>query len=205
MIFKVKKYISKPHIAIPIIIDRLKCYHRLINIKLVSCLKGVDIKLGKNIRFLQKTIISGEGKVIIGNDCSFGFNRGGYYYSGACEFQPRYKRACIIFGNNVSVNNNLFICCAKEIKIGDNTLIGEGVMFIDFDAHGIHPETRNTSIGNVRPIYIGKNVWIGSRVIILPGTQIGNNSIIGAGSVVKGEFPRNVIIAGNPAEVIRKL
>lgn len=150
---------------------------------------GVDVKLGRNVKLIQKTIISGKGTVIIGDDCSFGVNRGGYYYGGACEFQPRYKGARIIFGNHVSVNNNLFICSAGEVAIGDNTLIGEGVMMVDFDAHGIHPETRNTSIGNVRPIFIGENVWIGSRVTILPGTKIGNNSIIGAGAVVKGGFP----------------
>lgn len=76
---------------------------------------GVDVKLGRNVKLIQKTIISGKGTVIIGDDCSFGVNRGGYYYGGACEFQPRYKGARIIFGNHVSVNNNLFICSAGEV------------------------------------------------------------------------------------------
>ena len=55
-------------------------------------------------------------------------------------------------------------------------------------------DERNKSIGNIRPIVVGENVWIGSRVTILPETEIGRNSIVGAGTVVKGS--RNVIIAG---------
>ena len=129
----------------------------------------------------------------------------GGYYKGASELQPRYKESKIIIGDNVHTNNNLFICCASEVIIEKDTLIGEGVMIIDHDAHGIKPDERNTSIGNVRTIHIEENVWIGSRVTILPGTQIGKNSIVGAGAVVKGVFPENVILGGNPAKVIREI
>jgi len=56
---------------------------------------------------------------------------------------------------------------------------------------------------NEKPIIIGNNVWIGTRVIILPGVQIGDNTIIGAGAVVTKSFPANSIIGGNPAKIIR--
>lgn len=165
----------------------------------------VKINFGEKITFNQNTIITGKGLVSIGDCCSFGYVMGGYYKNGTCELQPRYGDSKIIIGKNVAMNNNLFICCASEVRIGDDTLIGENVMILDHDAHGLNPDDRRTSIGKVSPIFIGENAWIGSRAIVLPGTIIGNNSIVGAGTIVKGEFPANVIIAGNPASIVKKL
>ena len=77
---------------------------------------------------------------------------------------------------------------------------------IDFDAHGLTPSERRNSMEKVKPIVIGRNVWIGNNVIILKGTEIGDNSVIGAGSVVTGgKFPSNVVIAGNPARILKEL
>lgn len=201
---RVKKYIFKPHIVLQIIFNRIRFATRYYKVIYTARIKNVRIEFGRNIVFNQKTLITGKGLVIIGDRTSLGFVRGGYFFKGVCELQPRNEKSKIMIGQNVSTNNNLLIISASEVTIGDNTLIGEGVMMIDHDAHGIHPDERRTSIGKVSPISIGENVWIGSRVTILPGTKIGNNSIIGAGAVIKGDFPANVIIAGNPAKVIRE-
>jgi len=100
----------------------------------------------------------------------------------------------------------LLIVCAERIEIGNDCLIGKDVQMIDFDAHGLTPSERRNSIGKVRPIVIGKNVWIGNNAIILKGTEIGDNSVIGAGAVViGGKFPSNVVIAGNPAKVVKSV
>lgn len=108
-------------------------------------------------------------------------------------------------GKNVSTNNNLFLCARKCIIIKDDVLIGRNVTIMDHNAHGILPTERRSSKGTAREIIIGENVWIGNYVTILPGTVVGKNSIIGAGSVVKGSFPENVIIQGNPAKIIKKI
>ena len=75
-------------------------------------------------------------------------------------------------------------------------------MMMDFEAHGTNPLERS-KIGKIGEITLGNNVWIGNSVIILKNVKIGDNSIVAAGSVVlKGIYPPNTIIGGNPARVI---
>lgn len=154
--------------------------------------------------FNQKTFLTGEGNVMIGSNCVFGFKFGGFFHGGSIEFQPRYKNAMVKIGNNVYTNNNIFLCAANLIEVGDDTLIGQNVTIMDFEAHGMHPKNRK-SIGEIGKVIIGKNVWIGNNVIILKNTEIGDNSIIAAGAVVSGVFPKNVIIGGVPAKKIKDL
>ena len=91
------------------------------------------------------------------------------------------------------------------ITIGDATTISTDVMFLTHDysiSKGlkmIHPDLNGRFL---KPIQIGSNCFIGMRTILLPGTTLGNNVIVGAGAVVKGTFPDNVVIGGNPAKVI---
>jgi len=148
--------------------------------------------------------ISGKGKVFIGDHCSFGFKMGGFHRGGSIEFQPRYKDAVIKIGNTVGTNNNICIISANYIEIGDNSLIGQNVTIMDYEAHGINPDKRN-EIGEIGSVIIGKNVWIGNNVIILKNSEIGENSIVAAGAVVCGKFPSNVIIGGVPAKVIKEI
>lgn len=165
--------------------------------------KKISLSLGKNVCFNQKTIINGKGKIHIGNNVSIGYKLGGNFYKNRSEFQPRYKDAVIEIGDNVSFNNNIFICSAKKVSIGEDSLIGEGVTIFDFEAHGTMPYDRH-KLGEKKEVIIGKNVWIGSKVTILKGARIGDNSVIAAGSVILGkEYPANAIIGGNPARVLK--
>lgn len=75
----------------------------------------------------------------------------------------------------------------------------------DTNGHYIDPQKRIYGAGTAREVTIERNVWIGSDVTILAGTYIGENSIVGAGSVVQGIFPSDVIIKGNPAIVCKKI
>lgn len=93
---------------------------------------------------------------------------------------------------------------AKYIEIGDNTRIGQNVTIMDHEAHGLDPLNR-AKIGEIGEVILGKNVWVGNNVIILKDTVIGENTIVAAGAVVKGTFPKNVIIGGIPAKVIKTL
>lgn len=148
---------------------------------------------------------TGKGKVQIGKDCSFGCIFGGYHKYGYIELQARYPEAKIMFGNNIDTNNNLFICSANKIIIGDNTLIGQNVTIMDFEGHSISPISRK-QIGKIGEVKIGNNVWIGNNVTILKNSTIGDNSIIAASAVVSsGVYPDNVIIGGVPAVIIKKI
>jgi len=152
----------------------------------------------------QYTIVSGKGKLYLGDKCEFGVIIGGRHRNGSIELQPRYENARIVMGEKISMNNNVFICAANYIEIGRNTLIGEAVTIMDHEAHGIAPDLRR-QIGKIGEVKIGTNVWIGNSVIILKDTTIGDNSIVAAGAVVSGQFPSDVIIGGVPAKVIRHL
>lgn len=152
----------------------------------------------------QKTLLRGAGTIEIGLNCSFGYKLGGFHKGGSIEIQPRYKESFIKIGNNVSTNNNLFVCAANYIEIGDDTLIGQNVIIMDHEAHGIAPEKRR-QIGEIGKVLISKNVWLGNNVTILKNTEIGENTIVAAGAVVAGKFPSNVIIGGIPAKIIKTI
>lgn len=119
----------------------------------------------------------------------------------------RTKEAKIEIGDNVGISGAT-IYARKKIEIGDNTLIGGNVKILDNDFHPIEIEHRNEDNKDKilsKGIIIEKNCFIGCNSIILKGSKISEGSIVGAGSVVAGKFPKNVIIAGNPAKIIKKI
>lgn len=108
------------------------------------------------------------------------------------------------FGKRVVVN---FSCCFVDdgdIYIGDDTMIGPNCTLAT-SIHPVSPRLRKYKIQRNKQIHIGKNVWLGAGAIILPGVTIGDNSIVGAGSVVTKDVPANVIVVGNPAHVQRQI
>lgn len=152
----------------------------------------------------QPVYFNGLGEVTIGMNCSLGYKFGAFNRGGSIGLQARYKKSIINIGDNVSTNNNIWICAANKIIIGSDTLIGQNVVIMDFDAHGILPHNRG-QIGEIGSVIIGKNVWIGSNVTILKNSYIGDNSIVAAGAVVTGKFGENVVLGGVPAKVIKRL
>lgn len=155
--------------------------------------------------FVQQVILcKGQGNVRIGANCSFGYNLGGFHRGGSIELQARYAASNIKIGDNVSTNNNIMICAANYIEIGEKTLIGQYVTIMDHEAHNIDP-LRRQEIGEIGNVIIGKNVWLGNNVVILKNSEIGDNTIVATGAVVSGKFPSNVIIGGIPAKIIKSL
>lgn len=154
--------------------------------------------------FNQITLCEGAGKVEIGKHCFFGYKLGGFHRGGSIELQARYKESKIKIGNDVLTNNNIFLCAANYIEIGDETLIGQNVTIMDHEAHSLDP-MRRKDLGEIGKVIIGKNVWIGNNVTILKNSVIGENTIIATGAVVSGVFPSNVVIGGVPAKVIKSI
>lgn len=98
------------------------------------------------------------------------------------------------FGSNVFINHNSMIFCRDHIKIGDNVQISPGVMIYDHD-HDFKAEGGIKSKKfKTEPVKIGNNVWIGANTVILRGTEVGDNCVIGAGSVIKGVYPEGSVV-----------
>jgi len=100
-------------------------------------------------------------------------------------------------GRNTYLADNNFISISTELSIGDDCAISWDVQMIDDDGHFIGDKPKSA------PITIGDHVWIGSRVTLLKGTQIGSGSVVAAGAVVSGVFPPKSMIGGVPAQIIR--
>lgn len=107
-------------------------------------------------------------------------------------------------GNNVYFNFNATMVDDTHIFIGDCTMLGPNVV-IATAGHPILPELREKALQYNMPVHIGKNCWLGAGVIVLPGVTIGDNTVIGAGSVVTKDIPANVVAVGNPCKVLREI
>ena len=116
------------------------------------------------------------------------------------------------FGNHqgqITLGDNVLVCpgcrfdSASHISIGDNCMFAASAYITDSDWHDIYDRTE--VVGLTRPVILEQNVWIGDGAKVCKGVTIGENSVIGAGSVVTSDIPANVIAAGNPARVIKSL
>lgn len=108
------------------------------------------------------------------------------------------------FGNNVYANFNLTLVDDTHIYVGDNTMLAPNVV-IASASHPILPSLRQKGYQYNLPVHIGKNCWLGAGVIVLPGVTIGDNTVVGAGSVVTKDLPANVVAVGNPCKVMRQI
>jgi maltose O-acetyltransferase len=107
-------------------------------------------------------------------------------------------------GRGTFVNTDFLALGGGRITIGEDVLIGPGVRFYTPN-HPLDPADRRAGYERVAPITVGDNVWIGGSAVVLPGVTIGADSVVGAGSVVTRDVPAGVVVAGNPARVIRTL
>lgn len=185
------------------ILNRIISKYRFVKYYYLPNFNYFSIIDGKPNGVEQKIKFRGVGTIKMGQNCFLGTEIGGRSY-GETEFQVKFKDSEIILGDNICTNNNLFICCAKKIVIGADTVIGERVTIFDFEGHGLRADQRK-QIGVFGTVEIGENVWIGNNVTILKNTTVGNNTIIAAGAIVSGHFPANVIIGGVPAKIIKDL
>lgn len=108
------------------------------------------------------------------------------------------------FGKNVYANFNLTLVDDTHIYVGDYTMFGPNVT-VATAGHPILPELREKGCQYNAPVRIGRNCWIGANAVIVPGVTIGDNTVIGAGSVVTKDIPSGVVAVGNPCRVLREI
>lgn len=176
---------------------------RAFSVFLESGLLLKSIGVHCKIRGLQRDLIG--RRLVLGDFCwieSVG-KHGKYTYT------PK-----LFIGDNVSMSDFVHISCVQSISIGQGTLLGSHI-YIGDHSHGSYQSDLNKSLldippalrplGDMRPVSIGANCWIGDNVVVLAGATIGKGCIVGASSVVKGSFPDYCVIAGTPARIVKEL
>lgn len=165
-------------------------------------------KIGKHsLIFFRCSIINTSHRcIVIGNNCKIGCSSSRYhagmpYYTRLLNVG---KNSEIIIGDNCRING-VSIHAEGGVFIGNSCVMASGVNIMDSNGHEVYSSNRTTGRDIPKSIRIGNNVWIGLNSIILKGTEIGDNCVVAAGSVVKGFFPDNVIISGNPAIIVKSI
>lgn len=143
-------------------------------------------KIGERTALIQKLFGKTRGSFLIEPPfmCDYGYN--------------------IEIGSNFYANHNCIILDAAKVVFGDNVMIAPNCGFYTA-GHLLDAERRNTGLEYAYPIKVGSNVWIGGNVVVLPGITIGDNAVIGAGSVVTKDIPPGVVAFGNPCRVTREI
>ncbi len=119
-------------------------------------------------------------------------------------FHANFGGKHVHFGDYVYANFNLTCVDDTHIYVGERTMIGPNVVLATA-GHPILPQLREKAYQFNMPVHIGRNCWLGAGVIVLPGVSIGDNSVIGAGSVVSTDIPANVVALGSPCRVLRPI
>lgn len=156
-------------------------------------LKYPQLKMDRGVKIKGSLFIKGKVKVTIDNGTRLG-KEVKIFGSGEVKI-----------GKNVSLNG-CWIGCQKSVKIGDDCLISDCYL-LDTNYHNLEPHLRHAPPTDkvAAPITINKNVWIGANATVLKGVTVGKNSVIGLGSVVRKSVPPNVVVIGNPQQIVKSL
>ena len=184
---------------------RLRIYGLFNNLNNLICrIRGV--KIGKKVSFVGLPRIRRypNSSITIGNNCTFNSSKHSDFFGlhKPCTFVTLNRNSEIIIGDKVGVTA-LIIGSASRVKIGNNVLIGANCTIFDTDFHNPDPNIRlQHDVMPSRPVTIEDKVYMGANCLILKGVTIGENSVIGANSVVITSIPKNSIAMGNPCKVI---
>jgi acetyltransferase-like isoleucine patch superfamily enzyme len=147
--------------------------------------------------------VQGSGNIEIGDDVLVD-GKSAFGFAARCDSAPT-----LVIGSRCYIGHGCSFTVGKRITIGNDCRIATGVRMFDASGHPTDPQTRRdgmpTPPEQVRAITLEDNVWIGMNATICPGVTIGENSIVATGSIVTKSVPPNVIVAGNPAAVVREL
>jgi acetyltransferase-like isoleucine patch superfamily enzyme len=171
---------------------------------LVPVMRAICADVGAGLRLEQMPYIRGRGAIRIGSGVYLSGKIGIGLSSRSAEVTPS-----LTIGNGTFIGHECSFNLRHAIDIGAECLLAGGIIIQDNDGHPIDAVARRAGEpapeSAVAAVSIGDGVWIGRRAIILKGVTIGENAIVGAGSVVVTDVPANAIVAGNPARLIRQI
>lgn len=155
-------------------------------------LRFPSLTIGDDVRFVGRIRVKGRTTVVLGD-------------------RVRVRKTVRINGGGVvrvgadTLLNGSWIIAETAVEIGERCLISDAGL-MDTDFHNLEPELRHDppSERTRAPITVGTNAWIGAQALVLKGTSIGDDSVVAAGAVARGDIPERVVVAGNPAVVVRK-
>ena len=168
--------------------------------------KGVVV--GKNVNIRGKVSVRGGGALVLADDITINSHIRYNAIGGqsGCTFNMC-DGAKIIIGKGTGISNTTF-CAWSKIELGQDVYVGGDCRIYDTDFHSLRRENR-VNLPDIhvksKPVHIKDGVWLGASVIVLKGVTIGENSVVGAGSVVTKDIPPNQIWAGNPAHYIKDI
>ena len=159
--------------------------------------------VGQNFQMEQLPYLCGRGRIILGSNVRLS-GKSNFIFSDRPDGRPQLR-----VGDGTFLGHNCSLHVAAAVTIGRHCLIAGGTRISDNDGHPLDPVRRR---GNepmppeaIRPISIGDDVWIGAGAQVLKGVTIGDRSVVGAGAVVTRDVPPDVVVAGNPARVVKRL
>jgi acetyltransferase-like isoleucine patch superfamily enzyme len=184
--------------------NKLNIYFYNPLVHFICFIKGV--KTGKKVNFRGFPMFRRyeNSAIYFGDNCVLNSSRNSVRIGlqRPCVFITLAPEAEITFGHHSGATGSTFVAY-KKISIGNNVLIGTNTMILDNDFHNADPSKRLLSSENpARPVIIEDNVFVGTNSLILKGVTIGENSVIGANSVVINNIPKNAIAIGNPCKVV---
>lgn len=165
--------------------------------------RGQCESVGKNFRMECLPYMNGRGRIVIGDSVRLS-GKSTIIFSNRLHERPE-----LLIGDDTFIGHDCALGIASKLKIGRHCLIAGGVRMFDFDGHPLDAARRRakepTPPEGVRPITIGDDVWIGAGAHVLKGVTIGPRSVIGAGAIVTKDVPADVVVAGNPARIVKRL
>jgi acetyltransferase-like isoleucine patch superfamily enzyme len=158
--------------------------------------------VGEAFRMEQLPYIHGTGRIVLGDHVTFG-GKPVFIFGNRGERTPE-----VVVGDHTFIGHLCSFSASSSIRIGNDCLLAGGVQVADYDGHPVDAARRRagepTPPEGIQPVVIGNDVWIGAGAMILKGVHIGDRSIIGAGAVVTRDVPADVVVAGNPARVVKQ-
>lgn len=160
---------------------------------------GDRVSFGRNFQTNGRLVIQGPGRVVFGDDVN------AWCHAEKNVFITYTPDSLITIGNATRLNG-AGIQAYTHVRIGPRCILGSTVIF-DSDFHPLDPARRHDRDAPVAcaPITVGENVWLAGQSAVLKGVTIGHNSVVAYRAVVTTDVPPNVVVAGNPARVVKKL
>jgi len=176
---------------------RIMYFGEKILLHLIAALKSIYLH-SKNVKYQSLPHFSGswpkfavQGKCCLGRSCYFRSFRTKTVLTVLPDGHLK-------IGDYAFINDGVNICAAKNVVVGDHSIIADLVFVYDTDFHQVTPNVPK----GCEDVIIGRNIWIGAKAIILPGTVIGDHSVVAAGSIVTKQVPSRSIVGGTPARLI---